>query len=417
MNLSPRKQGCFFSRRVRKTLIPSLALNFFVLIGLTYTFSQPATFHEARSSHYWVFSEVSATHAQQTTEYLEQLYSLFNRYFHFTGSPQGGFLKVRIFQTQEAFQRYLSLLIPEKREDFVYLHHTDPNRRELVAFYSLPSEQFYPSFHRQAFLQFLRSFILHPPLWLREGFAVFFEKIVLNPDLKTAEVRENPEWLDGLKKYLASTSSSGETLIPLDTFLFLSTEEARQKLGVFFPQAWGLVTFLLEAPNRSYQRFLWDTLSTLSSEATLEENYQRIRQRILPWYYLPQMEKDFISFLEQRPSFNSLLQQGITLYEKESFREALQAFRSAENLDPIHPLPPYYLGLVSYAMKDFASAEAAYQKALSLGGKKALIKYALGVNAFAWNKPQDARTYLTEALEADPSLREKIEPLMRRLSR
>ncbi|MCX7788135.1 MAG: tetratricopeptide repeat protein, partial [Spirochaetes bacterium] len=305
----------------------------------------------------------------------------------------------------------------ESREDFVYLHHPDPSRRELLL-YQCPPEVFYPSLHHQALLQFLRSHIQNPPLWLREGFAIFFEKIGTDPSSKIVQYKENLDWLDTLKGMIEPSSSpTDRVLIPLERFLFLTPEEARQNLKAFYPQAWGFVTFLLHAEDRSYSRFLWDTLSSLQKDASLGENHDSFRKRVLSFYPLSKVELDFKTYIQKRPSFTSLMKAGIAAYEKDAYKEAEEAFTGAVVIEPSDPLPYYYLGLVAYATKNYARAEEHYLKALSLGGPKGLIQYALGVNAFAWNRPTEARTYLTSAIEADPSFKEKAEPILKRLQR
>ena len=374
-------------------------------------------FHEVKTPHYRVLSQISPSQAQEMGTYLEQLYLLFNSYFRLPEPSPATSLLVRIFKTKEQFDRYLSLFLNETREDFVYLHHPDPSRRELLLYPGAP-ELFYPSFHHQAFLQFLRSQVQNPPLWIREGFAVFFEKISLDPATKGLQLTENLDWLDTLKTMVDPTPATPDrSLIPLERFLVLTPEEARQTLKIFYPQAWGFVTFLLHAEDPSYQRFLWDSLSSLQADATLTGNHESIQKRVLSFYDLSKVENDFRTYVQNRPSFTTLMRTGITAYENEAYREAEEAFNNAVALEPAEPLPYYYLGLVAYATKHYAKAEEQYQKALSLGGPGGLIQYALGVNAFAWNKPVEARAYLTAAIEADPSFKEKAEPILKRLSR
>lgn len=376
-----------------------------------------AAFHEVKTPHYRVLSQISPSQAQEMGAYLEQLYQLFNSYFHLPEPSTTTSLLVRMFKTKEQFDRYLSLFLNETREDFVYLHHSDPSRRELLLYPREP-ELFYSSLHHQGFLQFLRSQVQDPPLWIREGFAIFFEKISLNSTTKKLQLTENLDWLDTLKTMVdPATADPDKSFIPLERFLFLTPEEARLNLKLFYPQAWGFVTFLLYAEDRSYQRFLWDSLSSLQSDATLKGNQESIQKRVLSFYDLGRVEKDFKAYVQNRPSFATLMRTGITAYENETYREAEKAFKNAVSIEPSEPLPYYYLGLVAYATKNYAKAEEQYQKALSLGGPRGLIQYALGVNAFAWNKPVEARAYLTAAIEADPSFKEKAEPILKRLPR
>jgi len=422
--MTHRYSGCKYFKKFGSPLgfLPFVCILLF-LEGVPFGFSQATrgpstegTFHEAKTLHYRVFSQISPSHATEMGAYLEQLYQLFNSYFHFPELSSATPLTVRIFHAKEPFDRYLSLFLNESREDFVYLHHSDPTRRELLL-YQCPPEIFYPSLNHQALLQFLRSHIQNPPLWIREGFAIFFEKVGMDPSSNTVRFKENLDWLDTLKGMIEPASSPDRAFIPLERFLFLTPEEARQNLRAFYPQAWGLVTFLLYAEDRSYPRFLWDTLSSLKGDATLGENNDSLRRRVLSFYNVDKLEQDFKTYIQKRPSFTSLMKTGITAYEKDAYKEAEEAFTGAVAIEPSDPLPYYYLGLIAYATKNYPKAEEQYQKALSLGGPKGLIQYALGVNAFAWNRFAEARTYLTIAIEADPSFKEKAQPLLKRLQR
>ncbi len=373
--------------------------------------------HEAKTPHYRVLSQTSLSEAQELGAYLEQLYQLFNSTFHFPESPASTPLLVRLFQTKDSFDRYLALFLNESREDFVYIHHTDPSRRELLTYPCAPG-YFYPSLHHQAFLQFLRAHIQNPPLWIREGFAIFFEKVRLDSSSRNLQFKENLDWLDTLKGMIdPAPATSDRPFIPLERFLFLTPEEARSNLKSFYPQAWGFVTFLLYAEDRSYSRFLWDTLSSLQRDASLSENHDSIRKRVLAFYDLGKVEQDFKTYIKNRPSFVSLIQAGIAAYERDAYKEAEDAFKEASLLEPSEPLLYYYLGLIAYSTKNYSRAEEQYLKALSLGGPKGLIQYALGVNAFAWNRPAEALSYLSAAIEVDPSFKEKAEPLLKRLKR
>ncbi len=209
--------------------------------------SAEGSFHETGTLHYRVLSQISPSQAIELGAYLEQLYQIYNSYFHFPAPPSTPPLLVRVFQTKEAFDRYLSLFLNESRDDFVYLHHSDPGRRELLLYQCAP-EVFYPSLHHQAFLQFLRIHVQNPPLWIREGFAIFFERISMDPSSRNLRFKENLDWLDTLKEMTdASASTTDRVFIPLERFLFLTPDEARQNLKSFYPQAWGFVTFLLYA--------------------------------------------------------------------------------------------------------------------------------------------------------------------------
>ncbi len=370
-------------------------------------------FQEVTTVNYRVFSEISAQHARNTAEYLEQLFKLFNSMFRFQEPVPNKPLTVRIFKAKEGFDTYLHPFLDNPRVDFVYLHHPDPSRRELVGYQTI-DEAFRLSLNHQAFIQFLRAYIQDPPLWIREGFAVFFEEVSLDPTSSSLRYKENLAWMDTLKAWL---TSGEKTFLPLTTLLSMTVEDAKKNIQIFYPQAWGFVSFLLNYSNGLYSRFLWDSISVLKPEGSLTENTERIQQRVVRWYDMEKMEEDFKTYIRERPTFTSLVHSGIAAYEKESLNESEDAFLSASKVEPGNPLPYYYLGLIQYSRKNYGKAEEYYQKALSLGGQKGLIQYARGVNAFAWNRPAEAASYLRAAIEADPSLKEKADPILKRLQR
>lgn len=132
------------------------------------------SFYSVESDHYHVRSEVSVNQAARTASKLEAMTELYNDYFHFDTSSLEKKLQVRIFSDKAGFDEYLQRVLGETREDFVYLHYGAPSRNELVGYYR-DDEQFDLSLTHQNFIQYFRAFVDNPPLWMREGFAVFFE--------------------------------------------------------------------------------------------------------------------------------------------------------------------------------------------------------------------------------------------------
>jgi tetratricopeptide (TPR) repeat protein len=365
------------------------------------------------SDHYSVRSYVSADHAQAVAERLEAYQVEFNRYFHFDTEKQGLKLKVRIFANKARFDQYLQRIINETRSDFVYLHYSDAARSELVGFVDTKTPAPEASIAHQGFIQFLRSYVSNPPLWLREGFAVYFEDIAWDPDTKTAAMRENLAWLDTYKD-LAFGARTAEA-IGFETLLTLNVDKAKEKIAVFYPQAWALVNYLANSPVKADNRILWDSINQLSATATLDDNSQNIVAKAFKWQDRDALARAFDTYFKEKKTYREQIQAGIDYYANGKAKDAEASFTSALGLQDSSYVPYYYLGLISYDKADYAQAEAFYQKALDKGASPALTNYALGVNAFADNRYDAAASYLKKTVDIDPSFKDKADELTQRM--
>jgi tetratricopeptide (TPR) repeat protein len=249
---------------------------------------------------------------------------------------------------------------------------------------------------------------------MREGFAVYFENAVFDPAAGKVSFQENLAWLDTLK---AMAAGKGEKLLPIQDIMRIDADGVRDNLEVFYPQAWGIVSFLTNTNDPNYSRLLWDSITTLQASATLKENETNVYERVFKWYNERSLSADYLSYIESRKSFRSLVQDGINLYSNNSLDEAEKNFTEAITLEENNFVPYYYLGLISYARKDYPAADKQYVKALEKGAQSALIHYAMGINALADGRPDAALDYLKKAGEADPAYRQKAEDLAKRIRR
>jgi tetratricopeptide (TPR) repeat protein len=375
--------------------------------------AQSPAVYEAAADHYQITSEVSPEHAAGMGKNLDALFGAYNSYFRFDPAKLQGKLKVRIMANKQRYDEYMHRFVSRSRDDFTYLHYTDPAKCELVG-YAGDESSFRLALNHQAFIQFIRAFIPNPPLWIREGFAVYFENTVFDPSTAKVEYQENLAWLDTLK---AMAANKGEKLLPIRDMMRIDADGVRDNLEVFYPQAWGIVSFLTNTKDPNYSRLLWDSVTTLQASASLEENENIVYERVFKWYDERSLSGDFIAYIESRKSFRSLVQDGINLYSANSLDEAEEAFREAIRLNESNFVPYYYLGLIHYARKDYPAADKEYEKALEKGAQPALIYYAKGINALAGGRPDDALDSLKKAGEADPAYKQKAEDLSKRIRR
>jgi TPR repeat protein len=385
---------------------------FFCACGLA--FSQEAKLYTAETAHYRISSQTSQSEVDEVSRILEACLVQYNNVFHFDLAQLPGKLTVKIFKDVDSFNVYLGTLVSETRSDFVFVAYSDPTRSELLAF-TQEREKLLPSLIHQGCIQFLKAFVANPPVWLREGVAAYLEASEYDSKTASLVLKPNFLWLDSLKSILDG-SSSGK-LIPFSDLLLLTRESAEQNLDVFYPQAWGLVSFLLGSQDKITNRIFWDTLTALSPSASLDENSQNVRKKAFSWSSDQEFSKEFSSFIEGLKTDQELVKEGVDLYAKGEMDGAEKSFTSSLALEPDSGVACYYLGLIAYARKDYTKAYSLYLKAAELGVSGALVDYALGVNAFAGGNFADATKYLAKSKDAEPATYgDKVETLMQRMT-
>jgi tetratricopeptide (TPR) repeat protein len=367
---------------------------------------------EIRSDHYHVISEVDRDHASAMARRLEAMLQLYNGQFRFPLEEQSEPFRVRVFSSKERYDAYLTRVIRETRQGYVYLHYRDPAKSELVGYHRSAGGLDQSLIH-QSFVQFLRGFIQNPPLWLREGFAVYYEASDYDREIQRPVYRENLAWLETLKDILSGDSSA--PVISFEEILSMTQDDARSQLDVFYPQAWGMVSFLVNAEYSDANRMLWDSISALQRDATLEENVQAVYEQAFRWVDREELFQEFQEYIGSRRSFQGWVTHGVDSFQDGETSEAERAFVQAIQLDEDSYVPYYYLGLINYERSNYGLADYYYQEAAARGAEEAITLYALGVNAYADNRFDDARSYLEETVRSDPSYEDRAEVILARI--
>ncbi|MBN2874131.1 MAG: tetratricopeptide repeat protein [Spirochaetales bacterium] len=355
------------------------------------------TFASASSKRYAVWSDAGTDDAVALATTLDGLFGVYNEYFRFDETALKAALTVRKFSDKATFDAYLQKVIGETKDDFVYLHYPTVERSELVIFDKASDEEFAASLAHQAFVQFLKAFVPEPPLWIREGFAVFFERTWLNPATGTVAYAENQAWLETVKLL----KSQGR-LYTVSELMMLASEDARAGLDVFYPQSWALVAFFTGTADRRYNRFIWDAIGRLSADATLEQNQTTVHDFFLRWHGQEAAESDFLTYLDSQKTFAELVTSGVQSYGDKDLETASKSFTQALAKNATSYIPHYYLGLIAYARGDYALAEEYYKTALELGSDAPITNYALGINAYASRRFEEATAWLQKAMDGDP---------------
>lgn len=371
--------------------------------------SAPAT-QALEGAHYLVTSALGPDRAAKLLARLEALYGVYNKVFHFDEGRLPGKLVVREFATKADFDAYLLKIAGETRGDFVYVHYSSPQKRELLVF-DKPEPDYDTSLAHQAFVQFIKAYIQEPPLWLRDGFAVLFEDVHFAADSSEPSFRENLAWLPTVKAMAAKGN-----LIPIDKLLSASPEDAKSQLDAFYPEAWAFVSFLVNDREGDYSRLLWESVATLEPQANLDDNQAAFLKRLSDWYGLDATQKAFESYIASRMTYPELLASGTDLYARKDYDKAAAVFNEAESLDGSGFVAPYYLGLIAYEKGDWAAADQFYRTALSRGCDPATASYAIGLNEIARGLSKEGAADLAKASAANPDrYKAKVDDILSRL--
>jgi len=357
---------------------------FFLLAGTV--FAQSITETVARTQHYEVHG--NSIDALYIAHQMETRYKLYDQIFRFGPVGPARPLKVRIFVNPVQYTNYLKTHIDEVPPGSIYLHHRQEELRELVLCTS--SEEIYDTLPYQAYLQFLRAFIPNPPAWIRQGFAEYFYSIDFNDDGELV-YEENLDWLVTVKNM--------ENLPSPVEIMAANREDSFQN---FTGLAWSLVSFFVNSGRGNYLRSLTESFMMLSGEKTAEENSQEVIKHILLWSSAEDLNIHYLDYLFSRKSFDELIQEGEAYYSERKMDNAKASFLSAMELKPGNHIPFYYMGIISYDMKDHDSAQQYYQKSADFGADAALIFFVMGLNAAAAGKKNEATDFLRKASLSDP---------------
>jgi hypothetical protein len=435
-----------------KRLLITLTLLFLSLS----LFSQTTRLYQALSDYYKVYTDISEDYAGTIAEKMEAALVLYNDIFHFDLSAMETKFKIMIYKDKSGFDNYLTRLLGQTRDDFVYIHYSDLRKSELVGFLKDDESEMTSSLLHQGLIQFIKSFIPNVPIWLSEGTAAYLENSTYTKGTPSGEKMEidsededsleeealleeepsleddtSPEedtpaapgqfilnkslvWLDSLKALLKG--ETGNSIIPIDELLTIDKESAVTLIDIFYPQAWGLVYFLLNTPDKEYNRLFWDTLNILDPSKSLKDNSETVLKKVFKWENLNTLYKDYKAYILSLKTFNDHLKEGLEFYNDDELAKAEESFKAASDIKPGHYFPYYYLGLIAYTNKDYYTAEEYYLKALEFGADMALTYYALGVNAYADNNYDNAVAYLNGSVEEDPEKYEdKVDFLLKRI--
>ena len=351
------------------------------------------------NSRYQIYSDYSEGETSVLALTLRELFNFYNRYFNFNPDDLDGKLIVRYFSSKERFDRYLRRVVGRSYDHFVYIDYNDLALNELVIYPT--NRNFQRLLVHFSFLQFIESFVNEPPVWLREGFAIYFETTSYNPADQMVQFRENNDLLDNLRNMVANNE-----LVAWEQFLSFRAADILPLNRSFYPQAWGLVSFLIDHRERNTEQLFQKVIDALDSDADEAQNIANLQEALLSIMPATRLQNLFESYINARPSFRSMIEEGIIRYNNQKLNEAEAIFYQALAFERENHVPYYYLGLVNYEKGEYKTAEHFYMEALMRSNeeREGIIYYALGLNALANNALGKARNYLLQAQDQAPEL-------------
>lgn len=374
------------------------------------------------AGHYSFTYPESFVGIEAVAESFNAYWSAFNEVFRFNPAPGSRINRVVILGDKAAFDAYLTERIGDKRNEYIFLKYAKPELSELVLFTdpnssdskssdprssdprSVPGPAaFYgPVLNRQLFLQYLYSYVSEPPLWIRDGFQAYFEKLTYNPETRTVASGGYSPWLEAAKNLEADPARK------LDTAAILSAVTGSYEAARYYPQAWAFVSFLLNTEKGDYQRFVSEACILLEGAEAYNTEAQQantdlVKNRFSRFNTAEKSDADFVLWLSGQHTFAELLQSGVSLYNAGNYPAARPILLEAVKIRSEDPILSYYLGLTAYAEKDYPTADLWYQKALKNGADPSTVNWALGLNAFASKRYAESRVYLETAKSVNPA--------------
>ena len=333
---------------------------------------------------------------------LESRFELYNRLFRFNTEMLPAPLRVSVFINPASYDSYLGSKLEAVNPGAIYLHYDNYIFNELVVLRGSPEEP--AMLAGQSFIQFLKGFIPNPPLWLLEGFSIYFNKIRYDSEDEVLLFEENLSWLNTAKDLGQNTAHPVQIL----------TAGADQQTRDLRISSWALVSFLMH--NSEYFRTLTESFMVLLPQNSTEENSRAVMDRFSIWTDFDVLYNEYNTYINSRKTFQEHIEEGRLYLETADVMMAELSFMSARDQRPYHYAPYYYLGLLYYEENIPGLAEEYYLLSFENGGDEALILYALGINAIRAGRYDDAISWLENARTLDPArYRARTDELIERL--
>ncbi len=353
--------------------------------------SMPAARIIRTSAHYAVESDLTDRATAQLINQLEAGFALFESYLPQQTALVTKPMRVRVFADYSAFLRAFSTFDPEmmlgNREDFLFMLSADGKGGGTLFVYPREdSRQMASSLLKHSFLQMIFSSVLTATPWVREGLALYFETAQYDAQANRYTVPVNHTYLDNVHRLHASNPLGLEQLLTMTNELF----EGDLERGLTY--SWALVNFLAQPDVKG----LMSVTQALNPQSTESENMQASAN------VARSFSVGFAEYLVAPRGFATGMERGRDSFDQGRYVEADEWFTVAIAARPLAFEPVYFRGLIAFEAGRYEEAKTFYDQARLLGADDALINYNLGMVAYALEQFADARRLFSSAADADP---------------
>lgn len=343
------------------------------------------------STHYVVESDLNDRATAQLINQLEAGFDLFVQYLPRQSAMVSKPMRVRVFTNHAAFLRAFAGFDPEmmlgSRADFIFMMSAEGNGTGTVFMYPKEdSRQMASSLIKHTFLQMIFSTVMTATPWVREGLALYFETAQYDARSNKYTVPVNHTYLDNVQSLHASNPLALERLLTMTNELFAGD------LGRGLSYSWALVNFLAQPDVQG----LAPIIQALDPQKSESENMQTSAELVQGF------ASGFADYLVAPRSFSAGMERGRAAFGQGLYTQADEWFIVAMVARPLAFEPVYFRGLIAFESQRYSEAKAFYDEALRLGADQALINYNLGMVAYALEQFADARRLLASAAEIDP---------------
>jgi tetratricopeptide (TPR) repeat protein len=156
-----------------------------------------------------------------------------------------------------------------------------------------------------------------------------------------------------------------------------------------------------DAEQSAKRKILQNALSNIS--ISLELNPRYYNALYLNGEILVEMDRSreavdaFDQAINVDPTFDAYLARGDALFDLRRFRDAVESYKKAKELEPNNNLLMNNMAKALYNSGDYQNSVAYYKEAIRITDKP-LYNYGLGLAYYAFDKKDEALTYLKNAL-------------------
>jgi hypothetical protein len=337
---------------------------------------------EARSANFIVVSNAGAGQARNTAIQFEQIRELFQRSLPYTKDRPTPVITILAAKDENTLKE----LLPEYWAEKGHAHPAGifisfPYQQSVAIQLSGEGENPYMAIYHEYYHSLTVPYSPGLPLWVSEGMADFYGNSKINE--KTASMGM-PEF--GLVELLHQQS-----LIPLPTLFKVDHSSAyyneSNKVSIFYAESWALMDYLMLADKGAHRQELTAYLGAIGQGASQEDAAARAfgdlgkLQKAMQSYVSSGAFSELVTAAPAKVPESNVQVRSISEAEADAYRAGFLALH-----------------------KQYKDADELSQEAARLDPKLALAQQSLAVSYYLQEKPAEAITALSAAIELDPNI-------------